>query len=98
MGREEGHESRISSSEIMSITTFPDAPHQLNVLVLGAGGREHALAWKLAQSERVKRVFVAPGNGGTDGMGGKVEGWGEKWGEGFEALVRFAREKKVSVE
>jgi len=37
----------------------------MKVLVLGSGGREHALGWKLAQSERVTQVFVAPGNGGT---------------------------------
>ena len=37
----------------------------MQVLVIGSGGREHALAWKLAQSERVTKVFVAPGNGGT---------------------------------
>ncbi|PND36138.1 phosphoribosylamine--glycine ligase [Paucibacter aquatile] len=37
----------------------------MKVLVLGNGGREHALAWKLAQAERVSQVFVAPGNGGT---------------------------------
>lgn len=37
----------------------------MNVLVIGGGGREHALAWKLAASEKVQRVFVAPGNGGT---------------------------------
>ncbi|MBK7616540.1 MAG: phosphoribosylamine--glycine ligase [Burkholderiales bacterium] len=37
----------------------------MNVLVIGNGGREHALAWKLAASERVQHVFVAPGNGGT---------------------------------
>ena len=37
----------------------------MRILVVGGGGREHALAWKLAQSERVERVFVAPGNGGT---------------------------------
>ena len=37
----------------------------MRVLVIGNGGREHALAWKLAQSERVSQVFVAPGNGGT---------------------------------
>ncbi len=36
-----------------------------NVLVIGGGGREHALAWKLAQSHKVHKVFVAPGNGGT---------------------------------
>jgi len=39
----------------------------MNVFVIGSGGREHALAWKLAQSPRVEHVFVAPGNGGTDG-------------------------------
>ena len=37
----------------------------MNVLVIGGGGREHALAWKLAQSPRAQEVFVAPGNGGT---------------------------------
>ncbi|MDM0013395.1 phosphoribosylamine--glycine ligase [Variovorax sp. J22P168] len=37
----------------------------MKVLVIGGGGREHALAWRLAQSDRVSRVFVAPGNGGT---------------------------------
>jgi len=37
----------------------------LKVLVIGGGGREHALAWKLAQSPKVQKVFVAPGNAGT---------------------------------
>ncbi|WP_028450308.1 MULTISPECIES: phosphoribosylamine--glycine ligase [Chitinibacter] len=37
----------------------------MNILVIGSGGREHALAWKLAQSERAGKVFVAPGNAGT---------------------------------
>jgi phosphoribosylamine--glycine ligase len=37
----------------------------VKILVVGSGGREHALAWKLAQSPRVQRVYVAPGNGGT---------------------------------
>ena len=37
----------------------------MKVLVVGGGGREHALAWKLSQSQRIQKVFVAPGNGGT---------------------------------
>jgi len=37
----------------------------MNVLVIGGGGREHALAWKLAQSPKVQKVYLAPGNGGT---------------------------------
>ena len=39
---------------------------RLRILVIGSGGREHALAWRLAQSPRVDLVHVAPGNGGTD--------------------------------
>ena len=37
----------------------------MKLLVVGSGGREHALAWKLAQSPQVETVFVAPGNAGT---------------------------------
>ncbi len=38
----------------------------VNVLVIGSGGREHALSWKLSQSSKVETVFTAPGNGGTE--------------------------------
>ena len=41
----------------------------MNVLIVGGGGREHALAWKLAQSPRVERLFCAPGNAGTFALG-----------------------------
>ncbi|XLM21129.1 phosphoribosylamine--glycine ligase, partial [Chromobacterium piscinae] len=37
----------------------------MKVLVIGSGGREHALAWRIAKSKRVSKVFVAPGNAGT---------------------------------
>ncbi len=37
----------------------------MKVLIIGGGGREHALAWKAAQSSKVEQVFVAPGNAGT---------------------------------
>jgi phosphoribosylamine--glycine ligase len=39
--------------------------NHMKILVVGSGGREHALAWKLAQSERIQTIYVAPGNGGT---------------------------------
>jgi phosphoribosylamine--glycine ligase/phosphoribosylformylglycinamidine cyclo-ligase len=54
------------------ITVFPSPATSLVVLLLGAGGREHALAYKLAQSARVSKILVCPGNGGTALMGGKV--------------------------
>ena len=37
----------------------------MKVLVIGSGGREHALCWKIAESQRVSKVYCAPGNGGT---------------------------------
>lgn len=47
------------------------------VLVVGGGGREHALAWKLAQSPQVQQVLVAPGNAGTAGSG-KISNSGKR--------------------
>ena len=44
-----------------------------NVLVLGSGGREHALAWKIAQSDRVSKVYIAPGNAGTASVGTNID-------------------------
>src|SRR3990172_4591809 len=37
----------------------------MKILIVGSGGREHALAWKISKSKRVEKIFVAPGNGGT---------------------------------
>jgi phosphoribosylamine--glycine ligase len=41
----------------------------MNILILGSGGREHAIAWKLAQSKKISRIFIAPGNAGTGSTG-----------------------------
>ena len=45
----------------------------MNILVLGSGGREHALAWKLAQSTKTEQLFIAPGNAGTQNVGTNVD-------------------------
>jgi phosphoribosylamine--glycine ligase len=65
----------------------------MKVLVVGKGGREHALVWKLAQSPRVTRVYCAPGNAGTaeEGVNIPIEV------NDFDALVRFARQEGVSL-
>ncbi len=45
----------------------------MNILLLGSGGREHALAWKIAQSPKVEQLFIAPGNAGTKEVGQNVD-------------------------
>ncbi len=45
----------------------------MNILILGSGGREHALAWKVKQSPKCGKIFIAPGNGGTDKVGTNLE-------------------------
>ena len=67
----------------------------MKILVLGNGGREHALAWKLAQSPKVEKVFVAPGNAGTANEPG-VENVAIDPLD-FPALVEFARQQDVSL-
>lgn len=63
----------------------------MNILVVGNGGREHALAWKIAQSPQAERVFVAPGNGGTDCDGENVD----IQATDVPALIKFAKENDV---
>ncbi len=41
----------------------------MNILILGSGGREHALAWKLSQSSKIDKIFIGPGNAGTSSVG-----------------------------
>ena len=64
----------------------------MKLLVIGSGGREHALAWKLARSPRISRVFVAPGNAGTareDGLANVAE-------SSIPGLVAFAKKEAVA--
>ncbi|MCR6464938.1 phosphoribosylamine--glycine ligase [Bacillus paranthracis] len=65
----------------------------MNVLVIGRGGREHALAWKFAQSEKVEKVYVAPGNEGMRDVAMPVD----IDENDFDALVLFAKENHVEL-
>ncbi|MFM2343128.1 MAG: phosphoribosylamine--glycine ligase [Pseudomonadota bacterium] len=66
----------------------------MKVLVIGGGGREHALAWKLAQSPRVSKVYVAPGNGGT-GLDQRIVN--VPIGNDVAALADFAEAEKIGL-
>jgi phosphoribosylamine--glycine ligase len=65
----------------------------VNLLVIGSGGREHAIAWRLAQSPRVGRVYVAPGNAGTS----KEDGLFNVPISGIPELVDFARREAIAL-
>jgi len=67
----------------------------MKILVIGGGGREHALAWKVAQSARVDKVYVAPGNAGTAGEN-KLENVAVD-AEDIDALLAFALKEKIDL-
>lgn len=65
----------------------------MKVLVIGKGGREHALVWKLAQSPKVEQVYCAPGNAGTalDGVNVPIDA------NDFDYLIRFAKKENIGL-
>ena len=65
----------------------------MKILVIGSGGREHALAWKLRQSPQAQRIFCAPGNGGTSEIAENVA----ILANDLEALAQFAKENRVDL-
>jgi len=67
----------------------------MNILVIGGGGREHALAWKAAQSPQVEKVFVAPGNAGT-ALEPKLENIAIG-AEDIDRLLAFAQERQIGL-
>lgn len=66
----------------------------MKIFVIGGGGREHALAWKLAESPKATKVYVAPGNGGTALAGGKLENLNIT---DVKALREWAQAEKIAV-
>ena len=67
----------------------------MKVLIVGGGGREHALAWKAAQSNKVEKVFVAPGNAGT-ALESKLENIAIS-AEDIPALLKFAQDEQIEL-
>ncbi len=65
----------------------------MNILVIGSGGREHALAWKIAQSPRLKKLYTAPGNPGTKNLGENVD----INPHDVPALLEFAVKEKIDL-
>ena len=65
----------------------------MNILLLGSGGREHALAWKIAQSKKCDQLFIAPGNAGTAECGKNIA----MKADDFEAIKQFVVDNKISM-
>ena len=65
----------------------------MKVLLLGSGGREHALAWKIAQSPKVEKLYIAPGNAGTGAAGENVN----IKATDFPTIRAFALEQKIDM-
>lgn len=65
----------------------------MNILVVGSGGREHALVWKISRSELVKKIYCAPGNAGTSALSENVA----IEADNIEALANFAKEKNIDL-
>ena len=68
----------------------------MNVLIIGNGAREHAMAWAVARSSKVSTVFVAPGNGGTATMGGKVRNVSIKATD-IDALLELVSKESIGL-
>ena len=65
----------------------------MKILLLGSGGREHALAWKIAQSEKCEKLYIAPGNAGTSNCGENVP----MKADDFEAIKQFCVDQQVGM-
>ena len=65
----------------------------MKILLLGSGGREHALAWKIAQSEKCEKLYIAPGNAGTGNCGENVA----MKADDFEAIKQFCVDKQINM-
>ena len=65
----------------------------MKILLLGSGGREHALAWKIAQSPKVSQLFIAPGNAGTMQVGKNVD----IKADDFDGIAQFVLDYEVDM-
>jgi phosphoribosylamine--glycine ligase/phosphoribosylaminoimidazole synthetase len=83
-----------SSSLLLFFYLLLPERNYMNILVIGSGGREHALAWKIAQSPKLTKLFILPGNGGTGSLGENVSGVSM---DDHPALIRFCEKKKIDL-
>jgi phosphoribosylamine--glycine ligase/phosphoribosylformylglycinamidine cyclo-ligase len=68
----------------------------IRILLVGSGGREHAIAWKLSQSSKVSHIYVCPGNGGTAALN-KTTNLSSISASDFPSLVQFAKEQSINL-
>ena len=65
----------------------------MKILILGSGGREHALVWKMSQSTLVKKIYIAPGNAGTELIGENIQ----VDPDDFDSVGEFVVKKKIDM-
>ena len=65
----------------------------MNVMVVGGGGREHTIVWKIAQSDKVSKIYCAPGNGGISKLAECVD----ISATDIDSMVAFAKEKEIDL-
>ncbi len=76
----------------------PKSNEKINILIIGSGGREHALGWKIKQSKRCGKLYFAPGNGGTAGLGQSLDlAWNPVNTKHADAIDYFLRHNDVSM-
>ena len=90
--------SKAPASRVAPAPEGPPATGPVHVLILGAGGREHAIGWKLKQAKRCGKIWFSPGNGGTREVGTNVDlPFDPVNTKNADAIARFCRENKVGL-
>jgi len=81
------------NTALLSLNFYKSYTETMNILLLGSGGREHALAWKISQSKHCTQLFIAPGNAGTLQCGNNVN----MSATDFEAIKKFCSDNKIEI-
>ena len=69
----------------------------LRVLLIGKGGREHAISWRLSKSSQVEHIYVVPGNGGTARGSAKISNVEDVMADDYPSLMKVAKDLQIGL-